>query len=486
MISKSFYKSSLIYSVVGSLPYISGFILLPVFIRYLSQEQVGLNALYFTIIYFVQVFSTYGLDSYIGISYFDYKNDKQKLREHIGSILVLLFVLGVFIISVILICGNRIFALISKDDALSLYPFGLMTVATGIFTGFLRTYSGLLINQQRPVRFFWINIINFCLTIGVTILFLYLYPHTLNGPIWGRLIPVTFSFCLVLYFMLSEFGIIFKKEFLSGIVSFCTPMVIYALFIWVVSYIDRFIINNVMNSAKYVAVFDFGVKLTLVIDFFQTGLANTIHPKIYNIWKDNDLRESTPEVNRYYHGFTAISLLVIPIFIVVTPLLVPIIIHKEEYFMCFPFLGILCMGYATRGLFNLFLAPIFFFKQTRVLPKIFFFSAIFQILISYLFIKNFNLVGAIWATFFIRPIQVVLLYIESRKIFKFRFNKTKLIYLPLSYIIMIVSSIVFLRQFNVVLIGSLQFVMTVLLIYLIYRSELKVILTPFLRVLGMK
>ena len=73
MISKNFFKSSLIYSVVGALPYASGFILLPVFIKYLSQEQVGLNALYFTIIYFVQVFSTFGLDSYIGISYFDYK-----------------------------------------------------------------------------------------------------------------------------------------------------------------------------------------------------------------------------------------------------------------------------------------------------------------------------------------------------------------------------------------------------------------------------
>lgn len=486
MISKHFFKSSLIYSVVGALPYASGIILIPFFTQMLSPTDFGVNALYLTIVYFIQILSTYGFDTYIGISYFEFKDNRQKHKEHIGTIIVSLLAIGAFLMAVMIVCGDQIFSLIFQDKFLSFYPYGLMSVFTAIFNGFMKTYSNLLINQQRPERFFWINVVNFLLVIAVSLTLLYIYPFTLNGPMWGRLLPAAFSFIVVLYFMISEFGIGFRKEFLKGIVSFCTPMLVYALFMWVVSYIDRFVIKHFLVDPMYVGIFDFGVKLTLLIDFFQMGLANTMHPKIYNIWKDNNLRESTTEVNRYYNGFTAITLLIIPLFVIVIPLLVPIVVKKEIYYQCFTFLSILCLGFATRGLFNMFLAPIFFFKKTKVLPKIFFFTAIFQIIISILLIKNFGLIGAVWATFFIKPIQVILLYIESRKIFKFKFNAVKLIYLPLFYIVMVIFSSIFLSEFNIIIVGSVQFLIMGLMIFLIYKNELKQTIEPFLKLLGIK
>ena len=486
MISKQFFKSSLIYSVVGALPYVSGVVLIPFFTQFLTPTEFGINALYITILYFIQILSTYGIDTYIGISYFEFKDNRQKLKEHVGTIIVSLLMIGVFLLAVMMIGGDQIFKLVFQDKFLTFYPWGLISVITAIFNGFIKTYSNLLINQQRPERFFWINVVNFILVIAVSITLLYIYPYTLIGPMWGRMLPSAFSFLVVLYFMIREFGIGFKKEFLKGIVAFCTPMLVYALFLWIVSYIDRFIIKHFLVDPLYVGIFDFGVKLTLMIDFVQMGLANTIQPKIYNIWKDNNLRESTTEVNRYYNGFTAITLLMIPIFVIVIPLLVPLVVRKEIYYQCFPYLSILCLGFASRGLFNLFLAPIFFFKKTKVLPKVFFFSAVFQIIISYLLIKNFGLPGAVWATFFIKPIQAMLLYIESRKIFKFKFNAMKLIYLPLFYIVMVIFSNIFLSGFNIIIVGSVQFVITGLMILLIYKNELKQTLEPFLKLFGIK
>jgi O-antigen/teichoic acid export membrane protein len=394
--------------------------------------------------------------------------------------------IGVFILAVMMIGGDQIFKLVFQDKFLSFYPWGLISVFTAIFNGFIKTYSNLLINQQRPERFFWINVVNFVLVIVVSIVLLYIYPFTLIGPMWGRMLPSAFSFLVVLYFMIREFGIGFKKEFLKGIVSFCTPMLVYALFLWIVSYIDRFIIKHFLVDPLYVGIFDFGVKLTLMIDFVQMGLANTIQPKIYNIWKDNNLRESTTEVNRYYNGFTAITLLMIPVFVIVIPLLVPLVVRKEIYYQCFSFLPILCLGFASRGLFNLFLAPIFFFKKTKVLPKVFFFSAVFQIIISYLLIKNYGLTGAVWATFFIKPIQALLLYTESRKIFTFRINAMKLIYLPLFFIVMVILSSVFLSGYNIIMVSAVQFVIIGLMIFFIYKNELKQTLEPFLKLFGIK
>jgi len=44
--------------------------------------------------YFVQLVSSAGLDTYIGINYFQHKGNKQKLSEFIGTVLVILITLG--------------------------------------------------------------------------------------------------------------------------------------------------------------------------------------------------------------------------------------------------------------------------------------------------------------------------------------------------------------------------------------------------------
>lgn len=481
MISKNFFKSSIIYSVVGALPYASGVLLIPFFTSKLSTIDFGVNALYFSIMYFIQILSTFGLDTYIGIHYFDYKDNKEKLKENIGTVVMSLFAIGAFLLIIFSIFGTGIFNIVFDNKYLTFFPWGFVTVLTAIFNGFLKTYSNLLINQQRPVRFFQINIVNFILVISVSLTFLFLFPFTLNGPMFGRLIPAAFSFCVVIYYFISEFGYTYNKEMVKKIISFCTPFVIYAILFWTVSYIDRFIINHYLADPTYVGIFDFAVKCTLLIDLFQTGLSSSISPKIYTIWKDQNLRESTVEVNRYYNGFTAASLLAIPLLSVFFPVLIPVIVKNEVYYESFVFFSILSIGFASRGLFNMFLSPIFFFKNTKVLPKIFFFIAIIQIIVTAFCVKHFGLIGAVWASFFTKIIQVVFLYFESRKIFHFKFNYIKQIYLPLLcvIIVLILETIVPLEYslYNRVA----QLLIIYILVFSVYRNEVKLLLGKYIK-----
>ena len=479
MISTKFLKSSLIYSVVGALPYASGIILIPFFTQFLSPTDFGVNALYFSIMYFIQILSIFGIDTYIGIYYFDYKDNKEKLKENIGTVILSLFILGAFLLIVLSVFGTEIFKVIFDNKYLTFFPWGFVTVLTAIFNGFLKTYSSLLINQQRPVRFFQINIINFILVISVSLIFLYLYPFTLNGPMFGRLIPAAFSFCIVIYYMISEFGFRYNKEMTSKIVSFCTPFVIYGLLLWSVSYIDRFIINHYLVDPMYVGIFDFTVKCTLLIDLFQQGLANAVSPKIYTIWKEQNLRESTMEVNRYYNGLTAASLLAIPLLSLFFPVLIPFIVKNEIYYQSFAFLGILSIGFSFRGLISMFLSPIFFFKHTKVLPKIFFFIAVIQIIVSIIFIKYFGLIGAVWANFVTKIIQVLFLYMESKKIFHFRFNYIKQIYLPVLCTLIVLISETFVPSEYSFYNRMFQLLIIYIIVFAVYRNDIK--LLPFFK-----
>ncbi len=477
MISKQFFKSSLIYSLVGALPYTTGVILIPFFTDRLTPEQFGENALYLTFMYFIQVVSTFGLDTYIGINYFEHKDNKQRLREFIGTVLMILIVIATLLAFLMMIGGNLIFQLVfSNAGTMDFFPFGMITVFSALFNGVFRSYSSLLINQQRPERFFWLSLSNFILTLGVSIALLYLFPFTLYGPIVGRLIPALITGAISVVLILSEFGLTFRKDFLRGMWNFCSPMVIYAIMVWVVNYIDRYVIMHFMADPTFVGIFDFAVKVTLGIDLVQIGLANTIHPKVYNIWKDDNLRESTPEVNRYYNGLTAITLLIIPAVVILVPLLVPIVVKKVIYYQAFAFLSILCLGFATRPWYYLFLAPLFYFKKTSVLPKVFFLSALFQVVVSSLLVWKFGLMGAVWSNFLVKPVQALLIWTESRKIFTFHFNSWKIIWLPLIFIVIVITCQFFTTENNLLWFAGAQLMLSAGLVWFTYRTELKALI----------
>jgi O-antigen/teichoic acid export membrane protein len=474
MISKKFIKSSLIYTIAGALPLASGLILLPFYANLLSTTNFGLVTLYISLTFIFQIIAGFGLDSFISVFFFDCKDDVSKQKRDIGTISSVLLILGAFITIIAVLAGNILFKLIFKDS-LSFYPFGFMSVLTAVFNIYFKTYTTLLVAQQKSERFLWLNFSNFILTILISLIGLYLYPDSLIGPMWGRLLSGVGIFLIAFYFFTKEFGIYFKKELIKPILSFCFPMFIYGIFIWCISYFDRFVINNYMDASK-VAIYDFAIKCTFLLDYFLGGLAQAIFPKIYTIWKDNNLKESTIEVNRYHNGFTAISLLAIPLLVIVIPLLVPLVVYNKDYFLSFGFLAILSISFATRGLLNMYHAPIMFFKKTKVLPKIYFFIAVFQIIISIIFIKYFDLIGAVYAVLIAKILQVLFTYFESRKIFKYSFNKVKLIWLPLISILIVIISEQFAFYINRMIIEAFQLIIIYSLVFIVYKNEIQTLL----------
>ncbi len=482
MISRQFFKSSLIYSVVGALPYASGFLLIPWFIGLLTPAQFGVNALYITLMYFIQILASWGFDVSVGILYFDYKETRQKLRDFLGTVLIVMMLTGFVTLLVFLSGGIWLFDLVfGGGKTFNLIPFGIFTVISGILNGIFKVYSNLLIYQQRPERFFWINLLNFAMTIGFSLSLIYSFPFTLYGPILGRMIPACISATLAIILLTSEYGISWNQKYAEKLIRYSAPIVIFILLGWVVNYIDRFLVLRVMGDTSLVGIYDFAIKLILAIDLVQIGLISNINPRIFSIWKEQNLHGSTPDVNRYYSSFAAVNLLIIPVFVLLAPLLIPLVIHKKIYFESFDYLAILGAGYATRVWYYMYLAPLLFFKKTQVLPKVFLFSALFQIVGSTGLIYFFGLAGAAFASFLIKPIQVFFIWLESRKIFSFKINVWKLIWSPVIYIgTVLCCELLLPTEFRII--GRLgQLVVAIILVFTTYRRELPLVLGRFSR-----
>ena len=106
----------------------------------------------------------------------------------------------------------------------------------------------------------------------------------------GRFLSGIAIFLLSAVFFQREYGIRFNRSYLEGLHKFCFPVYIYVILGWVVFYINSFIINY-YNTTSDVGIYDFALKVVLLIDVTQTAVSATINPRIYQIWTDTGLQK---------------------------------------------------------------------------------------------------------------------------------------------------------------------------------------------------
>lgn len=482
MISSNFIKSSIVYSIVGALPYACGFILLPFYTNLLTTEQFGLLALYIALTGIFQVISGFAMEQYIAVQYIENKDNPKILRQNVATIVGLQIIAGIVLTVIMFATGNYLlteFSSISGGKTLlEFYPWGLMCVATAICNSMFKTYTVLLIFQQRPVRFFWVNIFNFILTLGVSLSVLYYLPYTLNGPMYGRLISGVGILALSLLLFIREFGFDINFKLAKGILNFCYPMLLGFILIWAVGNIDRYILAYFLD-AKDVGIFDFAIKCTLLLELLQSGLMSAITPKVFNIWKEQKISGSTVEVNRYFNGYTAVIIIILPLFVIAIPLLIKLVVVNTDFYTTFKFLGILAAGFAFSGIKSYFNAPLLYFKKTQAILRVNIYTLLAQLIITIILIKHEGIWGAVWAFFIVRFLQVIFLWIESRRVFNYNVNKMKLIFLPLFYIIQIVITVRFIPEEYSTVSALTQLITISCVVILVYRNEMITLLKQY-------
>lgn len=476
MISKSFLKSSFIYSFIGALPLAASFILLPFYTLYLSKGDFGMLALYIIFTSLFQILLNFGLDNYIPIAYVNNKDNPLKQKQSISSAVFLLVVGGIGLSLLFSLTGKYIFSLFdpmfpNKNEGFQFFPWGFFCVMTAFFNSVFKSYTNLLVNQQRPMRYFWCNITNFVLTISISIGGIYLYPQTLIGPMYGRLLSGLGIFIIAFILFGKEYGFTFYKVYFKDIFRFCYPMAFYFFVLWLLANVNNYILLFYSNAGT-VAIFSFAVMCTQLLDFFQNGLSSAIFPKIYGIWNETKVKHSTPEVNRYYNGLTLASTVILPVFLILIPFVVILFVKKTDYYESFYLLPILTIGFIAKGLQAMFYNPLLYFQKTRAISKVYFFAAIIQVGLSIVLIKYYGILGAAITISAIKIVQVAMLYFESRKIFTLRFNVAKQILLPVVYLVSVVALYPFTTDANRVYINLLQLLIIFLLSYAVFKKEI--------------
>jgi len=464
-------RSSILFTLGNMMPLLASVVLLVPYTDNLSTSLYGELAIYISFTLLLQVIFNYGLDNYTGIHHFDYKNDTYKLRQFVGTIVAYLFMIGSIVTLSATIAGYILFPIL-LGDAFVFFPYGFMCVITAFCNSFFRTYVNFLFYDDKAKKYFWLNFFNFIITIALCWIGLEMYKQTLIGPMWGRLLSGIAIFLVACILYIREYGISWAPETIPGLQRFCVPVVLFFLLNWVTLYINNYIINAYSGTTD-VGVYDFALKCTLLIEFVQTGILGTINPRIYALWKNKGEAQSTVEENRYHHVFSMFTVLFVAINIVLLPIAIQLFVNNESYYEVFRFLPVLCAAFVFRGIYNAYYNVVIYHKKTQALPRALAVTSLIQITLCIVLLQAFGIWGAVWSFVLAKPVQIFFLWIESRKLFTFRYNFIKIFALPLLYFTIVLLLQYLPLRLTPEQLAVIQLLLAILIVLLVFRKDMK-------------
>lgn len=478
MISKSFFKSSIIFTIGGALPMLAGIIMLPFYTNLLGAANYTQVLFYISISLLFQILFSFSIESYFGIKYTQLDGDFQKQKKFIGTISLLLLFIGAGLLIIFSLAGNYLFGAIYRRDLdMQFWPYGFYSILTAFFNSYFKTATVGLIYLKQSKLFLISNVINFFATITISIGGMYFFPNTIIGPMYGRLLSGLVIFLLAQYIFTKNGAIVFDNSFIKELIHFCTPYVFFVLSGWVLGQIDRYMLQSYIQNIDLNA-YDLMLKCFFGIEFLQNSLSAVIFPKLYEIWNKQKNNSTSPESNRYFNVFTAINILQLILFCIFIPIIYKLIIRNETFYQSEQYIGILAAGYALRSILNFYISTILFTKKINVLLKIFGLSAIFQILITLFAVKYFGLMGAIYAGLLTKILQTIFCMVFTKDVFVYQFNYFKIIVIPFIYIAFNLIQFLLFKEYNIAL-YLMQFVIFSSVFYVIFKNEIKKVLISF-------
>lgn len=477
MISKKFIKSSIIYTLAGALPTASALILLPFYIYHLSTEVYGALQIYLVFSLLVQIIVIFSFDTSVYIHFHELKNDKKKLSVFISSAFVFMLLLGLGTVGLFTAIGDLVFKIALPGRDVSFFPYGLAAVGTGALQAIFKVHSSLLQSREKPETFFWSNVLSFGLIATFTIIGLELYPNSLMGPLVGRLFAAAIAGTWALVRIFREFGLRFDFKWLRSSFSFNAYTFIYQLLQWVNNYFDRIVMLIVLSLAD-VGVYVFAMQCLIVLELLMSGLHSSFYPKVVGAVMEQEVKESSYSINRYYHALTGVIMLGICIGVLLLPWAIETFVWKPAYHETIQYIPYLATIYFFRTMRLYFTAPYGILKYTKPLPLIYLVIASIKIVLMLLLMPVLQIYGVIIASLVSAAVEIVLLQHNVKSLFRFKFNFFKIVGAPMILFLLIIILEPLFGQRYPYVVHLVYVIGCALLLWWAYRKEIQVI-NPF-------
>lgn len=295
---KNIIKHSAVYAAGSFLSSATGFLLIPIYTRYLLPADYGMLEILNVSIQVLTIFCLLGVTNGMDKAFLKDANTEEIRKITVTTATVFVLLSSVAILGVCVFFAKKLSALLFGDTRFSFW------FAIVFATSFIRLNSHtplrLLRAELKSVRYAAIEFTGFVVTIGFTIYFVVVRRLGVVGVLYGDLIGSSTVLLGSLVFLRKYLVRHFSPAILKQMLRFGVPLVPAMLAFWILRVSDRYFLQY-YASPHEVGLYAMGVRFAVILELLFYAPFNYNWPAIYfRVVKQQNAREEFSSILTYF------------------------------------------------------------------------------------------------------------------------------------------------------------------------------------------
>ena len=400
-------KHTLVYGLGGILQRSIGFLLLPIYLRYLTPYDYGILALLDVISLLFGSLILQGLPTALFRSFsYDYLGISSEQKEAVGTAYLYLLISPLIFYGLLFFTAPHISSVVFKESD------HVLLVRLIFLTGFFGASSNIPFVVMRAKLqsklLVTISVVRCLINISFNIYFVVFMQMRVEGIVWGNLLTAVFMFLLSP--ALLHGNILWKIAFnkLKNMLLFGWPLMPGAIAMWILASTDRYFLEHFSTTSE-LGLYSLGSKIALILTTillhpFQVAWPAIFYPKA----KEGNASVTFSRFSTYFlliAGGAGICLI-----LAAEPLIK--LIGPEEYWQAHTVVPILVFSVilGNQGLQSIIGTGLFLKKKTQYAPLIVSIGAIVNIVLNWLLVPSYGMMGAAIATLLCTIVMLISAY----------------------------------------------------------------------------
>lgn len=434
------------------------FISIPIFTHLLTTGDYGVVSLYTVWIGILTPFVGLGLHLSISRAKIEFKED---YPQYISSIVSLVF--GLFLISCILMYIFKVEILsitkIPKELLFLLIVQVLMSILISIGLGVLqfqfKYQVASVISMLRAI---------FSILLSVLLILYIFNENKVNGKIAGVFIVEFILGCSLVMYLFFKGKVLFNYTYWKFGLIYSVPFIFGSLSFILNSQFDRIIINEYIGSSE-TGLYSFAYSIGMLLFLLGVSVKQALNPWIYEKLDEEDYK---PVIDIYQH-FVCIFSLVTILMLYVSPELVQVLSAKDFWGSAVILPWIVLASYFQLLILNEQETQMFL-KKTALNSFIIVLGAIFNIVLNYMFIPRYGVIGAAITTLITYMFMFFCMYYVNSYVLSYRLVNLKFYFSSIIYVSFF--SLLFFVVKDSYLLRGVVFILTLIILsWYVYRER---------------
>ncbi len=461
-------ENSLLYVISSLLVKAIGFLLLPVYTRFLTPEDYGITNLvngFNQVATFIVAFSLY---SAVIRFFADYKEDREKLKRFYGTVIIFVMISGTTLLILGIVFNNIIVACFFKG--ISFYPMVLISFLTLIFISLHTVHQSIMLGTQQGKKLTIVNLTTFFLQVCLNIFFISIIRLGALGVLLSNLIIDICYFIFMIIDLKRNNLIIFcmDKAILNEALRYSIPLMPHNLSTHIASFASRVFINS-SNTLALVGLYSISSQFGTIIDLVQSSVNHAFTPWFYEIMNRHDKKSKEEIANFSNLLLAAYSLLYMIIGLFAQEVI--ILMTNQRYILSWTVVPIFVIAFSVKSIYYFYVNLLFYYKDAS--RKLFIATvtgSFADILLAYFAVPKYGIYGAACSFLIAKIIVVTIVVFMSKKYEDIGYRVTKMLKIIAPSLLcmgigLYLSYTKYITEFNW---GNLAFKIFLLLVYLIY------------------